>query len=93
LLRALIDRWRVKSGTAVNQSATAVGHVAEAAWIIRRVVPGELEVEIVDEVSGPVGGRVAMVVNGSERTLDIGSGGSLVIRRRVDVASGKVTVP
>ena len=92
LLRALIDRWRVKSGTAVNQSATAVGHVADSAWIIRRIVPGEAAIEIVDELSGPAGGRVAMIVNGSERALEIGSGGRLVIRRRVDVASGKVTL-
>ena len=92
LLRALIDRWRVKSGTAVNQSATAVGHVADSAWIIRRVVPGDEAIEIVDEFSGPAGGRVAMIVNGSERALEIGSGGRLVIRRRVDVASGEVTL-
>ena len=90
LLRALIDRWRVKSGTAVNQSATAVGHVADSAWIIRRAVPGDDAIEIVDDVRGPAGGRVAMIVNGSERILEIGSAGRLVIRRRVDAASGRV---
>lgn len=90
LLRALIDLWRVKSGTAVNQSATAVGQVADTAWIIRRVVPGEAAIDIVDELFGPAGARVAMIVNGSERALEIDSGGRLIIRRRVDVASGKV---
>jgi hypothetical protein len=53
-------------------------------------MPGEATIEIVDDLMGPAGGRVAMIVNGSERTVEIGSGGRVVIRRRVDVESGTV---
>lgn len=92
LLRALIDRWRIKSGTAVNQSATAISRVAASAWVVRRISVSGETIQIVDDIHGPVDETVTFTINGQRSEKRIDKSGRLVVARSVDLLSGKVTV-
>ena len=73
-LRWLIDRWRARRGTALNQSAAAVGS-GRSPYRLRREVRFHADhVEIVDRIESDLGpidpGAVFMVLDGPIRLAD-----------------------
>ena len=55
LLRSLIDRYRLKSGTALNQSAGALSKGSSGVTSLRRVTIGQTFLKIRDEIHSSIG--------------------------------------
>jgi hypothetical protein len=97
MTRAAVDRYRLRTRTAINQSAASVAAGDGGLRLIRSVAVEAGRVVVTDRIEGAGGAavepRLRPAAGGPTTRLAPAADGSLTIRKAVDLATGRLTEP